>query len=57
MRNLLTVQCVKQSNGNVNVYKDGKLYAWFDRYNSAKPTYRNKYVMLNCHRWCIDWVN
>lgn len=25
-------------------------------YNSSKPTYRNKYVMLNCSKYKIVWL-
>lgn len=28
-------------------------FAW---YLSSKPTRRNKYVMLNCYRWRLEWL-
>ena len=52
---LMYVVARKAKNGSVEItFPDGRL-VWFDRDNSSKPDYRNKFVTINCHAYGIMW--
>jgi len=60
--NLLTVIARKQSDGTVQIFKPSKeagqpatFWCFFDKFNSNKPDYRNKQIVLNCWTWAIHW--
>lgn len=43
----------------VRIYKDSECnqhYATFNCWYSNKPTFRNKYVTLNCCRYNLIWL-
>ena len=55
----LTVYAKKNSNGTVSIYrnKDGtNLFVLFASWASRKPTRRNKWIILNCYRWRLEWI-
>ena len=35
----------------------GELIGYWPTGHSQKPTKRNKFAMLNCYRYRIEWVN
>lgn len=44
---------------SVRVWEDKgktKLKAIFPWYSSNRPDKRNKYLVLNCYRWRIEWI-
>ena len=54
----LTLNCKNLDDGRVQATnpKSGKVW-YFSADNSHKPTYRNKYAMVNCFRYAINWIN
>lgn len=52
----LIVIARKLPDGSVSVTRaDGTYWLTIDRYNSARPTYRNRYITLNCFKYHIMW--
>ena len=52
----------KEKGGSVAIYKPSdkpltpaSFFCRFDKHNSNKPDYRNKWVVLNCYRYAIMW--
>lgn len=39
-----------------NAKEDSNSIAFWPSYLSNKPTKRNKYVMLNCYKYRIEWI-
>jgi hypothetical protein len=52
---LLTIKLQKHENGSVLAFKNGKCCANWPSYKSKKPDFRNRYVMMNCYRYKIEW--
>jgi hypothetical protein len=53
--NLITITLQKHENGSVLGFKNGNCCASWPSFHSSKPDYRHKHVMLNCHRYKIQW--
>jgi hypothetical protein len=61
MKNLYVI-AKKTKRGDVEIYMPSckpltpaALFCTFDKFQAAKPDYRNKYVILNCYRYNIMW--
>ena len=54
MLNVIATKCI---NGSVQISKpNGDKWILFDKYDSYKPDYRFKFIMLNCYKYKIIWV-
>lgn len=59
MTNLLNMYAERDVMGDVHVYRDEKKekhVCTFLRGMSSTPTRRNKYIMINCWRWRLNWL-
>jgi hypothetical protein len=44
---------------NVEIFRDEECKIPFCTFlydSKSKPTKRNKYITLNCYRWCLVWL-
>jgi hypothetical protein len=52
----LYVVARKLPNGSVEITKsNGHHWLFIDKYHGSRPTYRNRYITLNCFRYHILW--
>lgn len=50
--------CKQQQDVQVYIDQEAKQpHARWPWYYSSKPTRRNKYVTINCHRYRLEWLN
>jgi len=55
---LLTLKAQKQQNGDVHLFnQSGQRVACYDRFRSNKPDRRYKFVMHNCFRYKLEWID
>lgn len=53
---MLYVIARKMKSGDVEItFPSTNMKAYFNKDDSNKPTYRNKYVTLNCFKYGIMW--
>lgn len=54
--NILTLYAKKRPDGCVEIRNsNGSLKAFYDKFHSQKPDYRNKYIIINCYKWALVW--
>lgn len=57
---LLSIYAVKDSRGNVLVYKDPNRrvnVCAFEHWRSDRPTRRNRWLTINCYRYRLVWLD
>jgi hypothetical protein len=56
---MITVYAHKFHDEEIRIYSDKlgmKRMAIFPNHLSNKPSKRNKYIMLNCYRYKLEWI-
>lgn len=55
---LITLSLQKQKDGSVIAYDDkGNQKCHWAWWHSSKPDRRFKYVMYNCYKWAVVWLD